>query len=847
MNPRAFCREGSYEMALLLTYSFDPLFFERVVLRDLWAGGMNECLVIADRRALDEALPRAIGQVHHLGRRYRLTTPSGDTMQHAKLILRAGPAGAVVWVGSGNLTCGGWGENSELATAWQIEPSDEQGVMLFSTLIAGITPILHGSAEQFGQKLLDLPWVSNKVRRIDSNYALLMSQKGATLASQLARRWEGRDFHTVRVLTGSTDHAGAFLDWAARTFGVKKAVIGLCPDCSDFEPKRLKKLPLEVRIVPLPASPMSHAKFYYFEGKKRDAAVVGSANCSAAAWLAPMFSSGNTELVVVYDRCDRDDFRKILKILDKGKEVPPESVLNPAKEEVSNDGLQVHGIHVLELSVSRSTRELKLGLAAHKATIRAVVAHFGELQSPLKAGDDEGTLFVGKYPDLPMMTGTYFARIVFELKDGYEHQVIRWLDEEDELAQSSVRHRILSIERLATPTKTSEQRQIIEGIADVARAIFSNREFPDPVFVSEKAEEEDKDRPAVDPHQLVRSIELIPERHSGMQHQGPGAGFSLHGIMRILFESTRRSSDENFDVDETGSVLDVDDEAELPKKTQREEPPESLKSRLVKTMEHFLEQETEAEFLTECTATQLSQATAFPLAVAARALDGGWIDESMAESWFVRVLNLLFNTQLEDDNGCLHAGALALVTHRYSKERRLSTLEKVFGDGLLWSALVLAFSHLQWDQAKRFLAKELYLRDLFDAPILYARADPETVSRTIQGYRGRGSAKELLSEAEKIARRVKTLEKCLSYEFEELCQRQKGLKHEIGDLVYRPKAGFGWTRENAPISSSSKLSIYLRRKGDEGKFCSNWYCNVRLAAAGSKAISKLLERLGAIR
>ncbi len=39
MNPREFCKEGAYPIAILLTFDFDPLFFERIVLPDLWRGG----------------------------------------------------------------------------------------------------------------------------------------------------------------------------------------------------------------------------------------------------------------------------------------------------------------------------------------------------------------------------------------------------------------------------------------------------------------------------------------------------------------------------------------------------------------------------------------------------------------------------------------------------------------------------------------------------------------------------------------------------------------------------------------------------------------------------------------
>jgi len=50
MNPRLFCREQVYETTIGLTYTFDPIFFERLILNDLRAGGSGEILIIADPR-----------------------------------------------------------------------------------------------------------------------------------------------------------------------------------------------------------------------------------------------------------------------------------------------------------------------------------------------------------------------------------------------------------------------------------------------------------------------------------------------------------------------------------------------------------------------------------------------------------------------------------------------------------------------------------------------------------------------------------------------------------------------------------------------------------------------------
>lgn len=109
MNPREFCSLPGYTAALFLTYDFDPVFFERVVLRELWAGGTGDIVVVADRSRVDASLDRWGGGVVHLGRRYQLIPAAVEGPFHPKVILRAGPEGVIAWVGSGNLTFGGWG------------------------------------------------------------------------------------------------------------------------------------------------------------------------------------------------------------------------------------------------------------------------------------------------------------------------------------------------------------------------------------------------------------------------------------------------------------------------------------------------------------------------------------------------------------------------------------------------------------------------------------------------------------------------------------------------------------------------------------------------------------------
>ncbi len=59
-----------------------------------------------------------------------------------------------------------------------------------------------------------------------------------------------------------------------------------------------------------------------------DAAVMGSANCSAAAWLLAPHNGGNIESVVVYDRADANDFENALKLFSAPAQAPNEILLS---------------------------------------------------------------------------------------------------------------------------------------------------------------------------------------------------------------------------------------------------------------------------------------------------------------------------------------------------------------------------------------------------------------------------------------------------------------------------------------------------------------------------------------
>ncbi|MBK6427839.1 MAG: hypothetical protein IPF82_17085 [Blastocatellia bacterium] len=288
MNPREFAREGDYPTAILLTYSFDPLFFERICLPDLWTGGTGDTLVVADAAEATRAIRGREGQCLRLGRSYQMALAKSAGAFHPKVMLRLGRDGGLVWVGSGNLTCGGWGANRELAGAWRIGPKEADTGSWVGGFLDGVARCLHPN-RQFDvlgrAKAID--WVAATSDAAGREFGpILATFDGRSLSARLAERWAGRRFEEVRILTGSTDENAAFVRWAHAEFGISRATILVPGSSSSLLAGELGRCPVEVRVLGVP-SPSLHAKFYWFAGPDGDAAVTGSANCSAQAWLRP--------------------------------------------------------------------------------------------------------------------------------------------------------------------------------------------------------------------------------------------------------------------------------------------------------------------------------------------------------------------------------------------------------------------------------------------------------------------------------------------------------------------------------------------------------------------------------
>ena len=844
MKPRLFCRERTFHKALLLTYSFDPIFFEQVVLHDLWAGRTSDILVLGDRDQVSSSVASAAERLWYLGKRYLLAGAAHSGSFHPKVLLRLGQTDGAVMIGSGNLTSCGWGGNKELGCAWMFGPNHEdKGAWLPGFLDEVINWCASDLERAAVLRMKDVPWLAVNGVDVLSPPPLLYSTGNLALAPAIAQRWAGRQFSEVRILTGSTDESGAFLRWAHRTFGVERAVVALTPPQASFSLEKLADLPLELRLIPVAASTPLHAKFYFFDGPEGTAALMGSPNCSAAAWLLPPEHGGNIETAVVYDTPLADEFRELLTIFESPSFSPKDvlTAMNPGAPEISSGGSPYN---LNGLRWDASSRCVMAFITPRPADGTNVLLVRGGTVRPMQSGvSDTNECWFCEVPEGIDFAGAAFASVRLEC-DGQEWLTsARWIDHLAELRHSTQTARFLEpIRGLEDSTSVAEQRRILEDLHQVAQALFSDSStFRDSGFsvVPETLADSEVAAPAVDPATLIRHLVETPESAVRLGDMTTGT-LSLTGILRLLFDAesaiTAAESavdDENLDEGQVTGSNSAPQPDEKPRKTISVDA--KLQLRLAVQIAAFLEKLAKPAFAETCTVTQLVQAVCFPLSVALRGRVRGWVTTESAEQWGLRIVSLLFRGNTSSAPGLLRA-----VERRYVDDGRGSIFREIAGDGTLWMVLVATLGNSTWQGIGTTLDKALAIREVFRSPELISSAQVSRLAGLLNQLRIDGARSYLAIVAPETSKLLDCIELEIRpvWEQEARAQMERSITHHVGDWLWR--ANVGWAICLADASGRDALRVRLR--GAETKVGAGFYVNVsELATRDHRLSERLIE------
>ena len=613
----------------------------------------------------------------------------------------------------------------------------------------------------------------------------------------------------------------------------------LNPNTAAFKPELLDKLPIPVTIAPKPADPYLHAKFYWFDGPDGCAAIVGSANCSAAAWLIAPVNGGNVETVFVYDRPKPELFAKAQERFP-GEQLSPAQVpglgqFKPTKKVTTNECPYA----MTDLTLYGGLGEVRAIVTPPVPVNGEVSLRFGTDEIPTHPSGEDRSVWVGTSPDASERHGTQFGELVVRL-DGLAYITPRrWLDHADELRHAGrERHIGEALERLSGGGSASERNQLLEDIELITKSLFGEpNAFPDPPRSVRKETKTPVAAP-IKPGDLIRSLADIEQSGQALGlHRTSEAQLTLHGVMRVLF-GTDDEGDETAvaqEPDDLSEDSDIDDRRKLEAQSKKTKgpavdptnaPSENQRRRLKKQIVALQDNLGTEKFVRQCTATQLVQAVAFPLACAALGHSSHWLMAEEARQWVLRTTDLLFRVEL--DNGQRH-GLLESVRLRYELEGRSETFTQAVGDGTLWLAIIGAMGRIDWASEGGQMERALALREVVHAYELICSADAGRLSVLVPRLQLIGEGKQILTEAAWATEILAEIETILDAHRERLIAVQERKKHLVGDLVWR-KSGWGIARTEASITKGEKMKVYWRSSGQEATVMAAGYIvNFRLA------------------
>ena len=400
-----------------------------------------------------------------------------------------------------------------------------------------------------------------------------------------------------------------------------------------------------------------------------------------------------------------------------------------------------------------------------------------------------------------------------------------------------------SVKNLGRHHSTSEYQKILAELQRIGIALLNDSSlFPDPLSAHKEAKKKDngieeKPAPPVDPEQLIRSLDGQSKAQEGIRTASGLHGVTLNGVMRALFDL------EDDDPEPPEGEAPYEDPAEpptpggsptpppTPKPHQNPKllaPPNTAKAKLRKEMDGFIKNLAGSQFAARCTVTQLQQAAAYPLAVTANGIMGGWIDASIGQEWTTRIFDTLFCVRFAGAGD----GLLDAVKRRYEASGQEDAFRKIIGDGTLWAAMVAGLWKATWGGQNGKIKKAFALRAVLFSRDLLASAESGRMAVLISNIERRSRLERLLPLAKEATGILSDIEDYIVQHWDQLMaeQSKSGVAFGPDDALYHRQGGWAFfLRETVP-PDGVKIIVYRQNRAMEVKVVADQYLNVTKAA-----------------
>jgi hypothetical protein len=319
----AIAGEKDVTNVIILTHNIDFIFLQAMVLSALRRCGNPSLTVFADSVCAAQSYAEQRPLLDGLGSRYRVVPVRMEPgfAFHPKAVLLSGPNRSVLYVGSGNLTFGGWRGNAEV---WSCYSGADDGLTVFREFRAYLDRVLlrvplPGAVEAELNDAFDTKknWLMSSVVGEPSLIGRLGGDE-PPLLDALVTALSPSNGETLYVCAPYFDADGEALESLWGRLSPQRSILlhpaegtTLTADAWNRNSAHFERRPSESFHESADGTQRSafiHGKFYATVRGTEAVIVLGSANCSRAA-LTMEGRRGNAELMSVI-RTSAENFRK---------------------------------------------------------------------------------------------------------------------------------------------------------------------------------------------------------------------------------------------------------------------------------------------------------------------------------------------------------------------------------------------------------------------------------------------------------------------------------------------------------------------------------------------------------
>jgi hypothetical protein len=870
MNLRDFCRSRDYPIVIGTTYSFDPIFFEKVILRDLRFGYAHSIIIMADASQAIPAISSKQGQLAHLGKSYLVEPINIRGAFHPKVLLKIGIHGARIAFGSGNMTAGGWGENGELYSEIIADQENPGNIPIVLALLEGLEQYSTDKhAKQLITRAKDFRWIQNANRTEKGRF--LLTPATQSLANLLMSEWQGKQFEKMTIYTGSTDENGAFLDWCHQKFGVNEFLICANADHISFHKQKLISKPYSVAFNTPQSSNYLHAKFYLFESSSTSCAIMGSANCSRAAWLLSPHEGGNVEAVSLFEDTTRHEYEDVLKIISP-KNIELNDYQEPQVSSVDERSNNSDMLYIKNVHYDSSQQRISIMLFRSLDTSGSMQIIVNDQDLDLERIDDSGRIWATSIDGLPENIYSDFVEILI-CDNEVKHHAIHWVNHQTKLRDTKKAKRISDVVgQMAQQLNLSRQYEVLKDLVDIQSVLIDqSTAFPDPIpqHSREDHHQGHSNKPSkhaiLTTEDLFRSLAELEIQANSNSPQSQSSRYSsvpIFGIPRVFFSdlfSELNESTEDEDVDKefdgfedgkpedekNGEDQDSDENNDDP---NSDEEPNNIKDMLdevklqkfVNEMYKFLTKIREEKFLNSCSAAQLVQAATYPLTVAVVGKRHNWIKKDIADDLILLTLNILFREKSGD-----FVGIISAVRYRFEQKNLLPVFNEAIGDGDLWLTILTALREIEWQGIEGLLNQAVAIKNISRRNYLTANSHAPRIFKLLKLHRYPDTKEWIENNVQLALDFLNKVEPHLKKNISEYIDNQRHYEHCRGDLVYG-KLGWGSVLDEKVESQGGTRNMHIyfhERDAVKVVMATGFFVNIRFILSYDHELHNLINDL----